>query len=913
LLAIDLSWCSLIDDLTPLVSSKNLIMLDIGSCHGLTDFESLAQFGNIRYLSLHNTKITTLNPLSRMSQLRKLELINCGSLRDISNISGLTGLHRVKFYGCKHIRDYAPVFELPKLRELVLEGCKGLRDLKPLANLSNLQSLYLRDCEDLVDISGIEKLPRLEWLGIGECKNAKRFSSIRRSLEVINQLSLNGCNFDDLPVAVYEGGTEHTLTRVRAHFADIDQGAQEDVELKLFVLGNGGVGKTQLCRRLRDEPFEPSILSTHGVQLGQVTVKRKGSDKEVSLCCWDFGGQDIYHGTHALFIQKNAVFVILWSPGHEEQKTVENGLEMHGRPLSYWLDYIRGLGGTESPVLVVQGHCDKANQRRKPDATLDDFQFVKTLQFSSLTDLGLKQLSAGLNEAVEFLLKARPLTLIGVGRVQVRDQLWAMLKQGIRTLSHDKFRQICRQTGKVSDAEQLLDFLHRSGVVFYRPGLFDDQIILDQTWALDAIYTLLNRKGVFHYLIQNGRFTRAQLSELVWREMAVGEQEVVLSLMRSCGICFPASNTAPNGDQGQREYIAPDLLPKWSEAKAAVLDRLRTGPPDNETTLRYSFLHEGVLRTILSRIGEQAGEDAVYWKYGCWFCEEKTQSVLMMQSSFHDSTSHQATGEISFRAWGPKGRTLIDHILKTLQKMPLGQPPSITHNRKRRGKTSNSSMSVSLNGRADSRLGVEELKIVPRFRFPDEEKRRVFVSYAWGDETPMGKQREEVVDRLCEQIVAWGYDVVRDKDSMKAGDLISVFMQTIGAGDHVVVVLSEKYLRSVNCLTELHEIFRVSRCQKEDFLRRIIPLTLSDAAISNWRARAAYVSYWKKEYEEGKSIVAEGHVAPSDYGLWWRIGLWASDIGEILAHISDQLHPHGFDSIVANDFVAVKELLERRV
>jgi hypothetical protein len=41
------------------------------------------------------------------------------------------------------------------------------------------------------------------------------------------------------------------------------------------------------------------------------------------------------------------------------------------------------------------------------------------------------------------------------------------------------------------------------------------------------------------------------------------------------------------------------------------------------------------------------------------------------------------------------------------------------------------------------------------------------------------------------------------------------------------------------------------------------------------------------------------------------MGLWSSDIGEILAHISDQLHPHGFDSIVANNFAAVKELLDR--
>ena len=920
--AIDLSWCRLVDDLTPLANSKKLVMLGIGACRDISDFEILREFTEIRHLVISNTNITNLSSLSRMRMLRELDFINCDLLKDISDIVNLSGLRKLRFYSCERLRDYSHVFGIAKLQDVAFEDCKGLLEIRGVENLKNLRRLYLRKCEDLADVSGVEKIQNLEWLGIGDCKKVKRFSPIRGVLDHINKLALNGCDFDDLPAEVYAGSTGDTREKVLAHFTDINFGVQEDTELKLFVLGNGGVGKTQLCRRLRDEPFEPSIPSTHGVQLGQVAVVRKGSSNNVSLCCWDFGGQDIYHGTHALFIQKRAIFIVLWTPDLEDSKIVENGVTMHGRPLGYWLDYIRGLGGIESPVLVVQGHCDKAGQRRKPSAVTDDLPFVRTLEFSALTDYGLKKLQSNLAESVEFLLKSRPLAQIGVGRVKVRDAIWRMLKQGKRTLPHEEFRELCERTGKVSDPEQLLDFLHRSGVVFYKPGLFDDRIILDQTWALDAIYALLDRKGMVPFLARNGRFTRAQLSDLVWKSMASGEQEVVLSLMRSCGICFPVSSTAPNGDARQREYIAPDLLPEWSEAQATVLDKLQSEPADHETKLHYSFLHEGVLRTILSRIGEQAGEGAVYWKYGCWFCEEKTQSVLLMQSGFDSPTGHESGGEITLRAWGRKGRNLIDHVLKSLQKIPLGQPPTITHSKRRRPKAAvgsekpssvSSEKPFSLNGHTDDRLGIEGLKIVPRFRLLAQEKRRVFVSYAWGDETPTGKQREQVVDGLCEQMVAWGYDVVRDKDSLKSGDLISVFMQTIGAGDRVVVVLSQKYLRSVNCLTELHEIFRVSRCQKEDFLRRIIPLTLSDAAISNWRARAEHVSYWKKEHDEGKNVVAQGFVAPSDYGLWWRIGLWASDIGEILAHISDQLHPHGFDTISANNFAAVKELLDRKV
>jgi internalin A len=52
-------------------------------------------------------------------------------------------------------------------------------------------------------------------------------------------------------------------------------------------------------------------------------------------------------------------------------------------------------------------------------------------------------------------------------------------------------------------------------VVFYRPGLFGDRIVLDQNWALEAI-ALFDRKKILPLLRGYGRFCRADLEALIW-------------------------------------------------------------------------------------------------------------------------------------------------------------------------------------------------------------------------------------------------------------------------------------------------------------------------------------------------------------------------------------------------------------
>ena len=191
-------------------------------------------------------------------------------------------------------------------------------------------------------------------------------------------------------------------------------------------------------------------------------------------------------------------------------------------------------------------------------------------------------------------------------------------------LEREEFESLCAEAGGVSNSEALLDFLHHNGTVFYRPGLFGGRIVLDQNWALEAIYAIFDRKKILPMLRGYGRFNRADLEALIWwdhtanePEYTLAEQKVFLGMMESCGICFRVrelprtSQEGGENDEEEWEYVAPDLLPEWSDAQELLLGRLRDDPPDAEATASYDFLHEGILRGYLSKLGEHAKDAAI--------------------------------------------------------------------------------------------------------------------------------------------------------------------------------------------------------------------------------------------------------------------------------------------------------------
>jgi hypothetical protein len=192
---------------------------------------------------------------------------------------------------------------------------------------------------------------------------------------------------------------------------------------------------------------------------------------------------------------------------------------------------------------------------------------------------------------------------------------------------------------------------------------------------------------------------------------------------------------------------------------------------------------------------------------------------------------------------------------------------------------------------------------------------QIFVSYAWEDSSTAASQedreRQVVIQRLCQALENGPWEVVRDKSVLKYGDRISNFMKTLGRADTIIVVLSSKYLRSPYCITELYDIYEQSLREKEDFLRRIIPIVLDDAKISDWRDRVIYTEHWETEFRAMEEHLT--HLGGEDINLYKAMRRWHNEVGDMLAYINDVLRPHGFDAIVKDNFAALHHMLEERM
>ena len=205
-------------------------------------------------------------------------------------------------------------------------------------------------------------------------------------------------------------------------------------------------------------------------------------------------------------------------------------------------------------------------------------------------------------------------------------------------------RTLSRTKHHAAVPSAVLQYLHRSGQVFYRSGAFDNRVVLDLEWALDGIYAVLDRDRALPLIRQQaGRFSTQLLAALVWQKYGPAEHQLFLSLMQQCQICFKVADDL---------YIAPALLPGESEVRASVDQVWRAATPDAAAELHYSFLHEGVLRAMLCGLGGKAGVSSVYWAYGICFYDLETKSTARIRSEFLGPNGQGPGGRIIVEAAG---------------------------------------------------------------------------------------------------------------------------------------------------------------------------------------------------------------------------------------------------------------------
>jgi internalin A len=911
-----------VSDLEPLRELTNLQTID---CRGaqVSDLEPLRGLTSLQYLYCSSTQVSDLEPLQGLTSL---QILDCSGTQvsDLNPLHGLTSLQNLQ---C----DFTQVSNLEPLRGhsgLQTLDCSGTQvsDLEPLRGLSSIQRL---DCSS-TQVCELEPIVDLQLLQDVDCSRLKLTEFSRKLLfsEALQTLHLSLSSIPGIPEEVFLSDSEswNSLASLRAHVLDLEAEAIPINSVKILVIGNGGVGKTQLCRYLAGEPFDPSVLSTHGIAVRTIAAD---SDDEATYVLWDFGGQDIYHSTHTLFMRTAAVFVVLWTPEQEALVARDDNDPLHRRhPLPYWLDYVRTLGRPDSPVLVVQSQCDTAAQAMAMPPVdkilLESFGCLRPLNFSARTGRGAASLQEALTDASAYLRDRDSISTIGKGRHRVWQQLeaWRQDDEQLpaperqhRTLSQQQFTSLCEQTGGVSSAEALLRFLHNKGVVFHSPDLFHDRIILDQSWALDAVYSVFER-GTTYLLItgNDGRLTPSLLANTVWRDYEPEARELFLSLMCTCGILF-SYRKADAVLSLEVVYLAPDLLPSRSspQVERQLQGRWQGSDPSLSLTYSYGFLHDGLVRALLCDLGNHAGDGGVYWRYGAWVYDNRHGCIALLEQEKTDDRA----GRITIHFQGERCGDLADWLKERLDQRnrQFGYSdlqPTIT------GPLAIDQQPMAMLQRLVASTGDEAAAAPPPELVPapvetfHKPGREVFISYAWGDRTPAGQERERIVDGLVSALREHTQTITVhiDRDELRPGDLISAFMDRLAAADRIIVVISAKYLQSECCMYELFKIYQNCRKSGEDFHRHIIPVILPDAGFSGGlAARLKTALYWTQQEQELTSLVAGNlqAVGSTMFTKYRLIGEFARNSSDMIEYLIDQLQPRDYDRQIDEGFAELRE------
>ncbi|MDM8549425.1 TIR domain-containing protein [Desulfobacterales bacterium HSG2] len=172
----------------------------------------------------------------------------------------------------------------------------------------------------------------------------------------------------------------------------------------------------------------------------------------------------------------------------------------------------------------------------------------------------------------------------------------------------------------------------------------------------------------------------------------------------------------------------------------------------------------------------------------------------------------------------------------------------------------------------------------------------IFISYAWGGES------EKLVDQLDQTLQKKGILIIRDKRDLGFKGRIREFMERIGRGRCVIVVISEKYLKSENCMFELLRI-----AENGDFYDRIFPIVLEDAGIYKPVERIKYIRHWEKqakELDEAMKGVSSANLQGfrEDIDLYTKIRHTIAKLTDILKDmntLTPEIHSEsGFDELI---------------
>lgn len=438
------------------------------------------------YFDAANTKISDASFLSMLPALEQLNLSGtqikklpedvCLNQLKILNVSNTEISSIFSVYACSDLRNFNVgstniecmdqyIFP-PNVRTIYLNNTKITKIPNNIGQLTNLRKLVISDLNLL-------ELP--DWL-------------LDLKLEFVSDngygINLSNTCVKDINMDIFSQPRNiiEAWFSARRHMSE----SEELRETKVVFLGDGGAGKSLTIQRLLMDGHCPNDFD--GYATPGISITRRDynvDDKNILVHYWDFGGQEILHSMHRMFLTKRTLYVVLINAR-------DNTQDERAR---YWLHNVKSFANG-SPIIMVLNQIDQ-----NPSATVNE---------TALQDLypnlrKIIKLSAQNDSAEEFNNNLTRSILSEISNLpSVHEPFlnaWTLLKKRLQNMPqyyidaavYNKLSVECGVDENEEIRANLLDWFNDLGISFcYRDSsLLSNYMILRPDWITNAIYVIL--------------------------------------------------------------------------------------------------------------------------------------------------------------------------------------------------------------------------------------------------------------------------------------------------------------------------------------------------------------------------------------------------------------------------------------
>ena len=575
--------------------------------------ESLGKLTNLTELSSWRNQISEMpESLGKLTNLIKLNLSENYLSELPESLGNLTNLTELCL-SVNHLLELPKSFgKLANLIKLDLSENQLLELPETFGNLTNLAKLYLsrNNLSELPET--FVKLTNLTELGLSDNPLVKP------------------------PIEVAEQG----IKAIRKYFRQLkEEGVDYIYEAKLLIVGEGGVGKTTLAKKIDNPNYKlrKEEQSTEGIDIIEYSfpiLDKEQKRRNFKVHIWDFGGQEVYHATHQFFLTKRSLYTLVADTRKEDTD------------FYYWLNVVELLSDN-SPLLIIKN--EKQDRKREINQTALQGQFTnlkEVLATNLATNRGLEDIVTNIQNYIN--------NLSHIG--DPLPKTWVKVRQALEQdnrhyISLKEYLHICEVNGftRYEYKLQLSEYLHDLGVCLHfqdeEDALLYKTVILNPTWGTDAVYKVLDNDQVVN---NQGHFTRKDLKSIWHEEKYAAKRGELLELMKKFQLCYQIPGN-------KNSFIAPQLLSDnqpeydWDESSNLIL---RYTYPD--------FMPKGIVTRFIVAMHEHIERQEYVWKSGV---------ILSKDGAKAEVIEYYGKREIKIRVSGNNQRSLMTIIAYELDKI----------------------------------------------------------------------------------------------------------------------------------------------------------------------------------------------------------------------------------------------------